>query len=305
MVAHVGERRRIVPGASAADNENSREMDNPLSGTRLAFIGAGVMAESMIAGLLKNALVAPEQIVGSHPRDDRRRRLEERFGIRTLESNREAAMGADFVLLTIKPQVLQSVMRQLFGRLEPEQVVVSVIAGAPIDVLVTGLGHETVVRVMPNTPAQIGQGMSVWSATTGVSEDQRRKIQAVLTALGKEIWVDEEKYVDMATALSGTGPTYVFLMMEALIDAGVHMGFSRRVAEEIVLQTVSGSVAFARDSGKHMAELRNMVTSPGGTSAEAIYQMEKGGLRTVLSRAVYAAYQRTQVLASRERQEGS
>ena len=106
----------------------------------------------------------------------------------------------------------------------------------------------------------------------------------------------------MATALSGTGPTYVFLMMEALIDAGVHMGFSRRIAEQIVLQTVSGSVAFARDSGKHMAELRNMVTSPGGTSAEAIYQMEKGGLRTVLSRAVYAAYQRTQMLAERERQ---
>ena len=126
------------------------------------------------------------------------------------------------------------------------------------------------------------------------------RVQAVLSALGEELWVEEEKYIDMATALSGTGPTYVFLMMEALIDAGVHMGFPRRIAEQIVLQTVAGSVAFARDSGKHMAELRNMVTSPGGTSAEAIYQMEKGGLRTVLSRAVYAAYQRTQVLAGRE-----
>ena len=159
------------------------------------------------------------------------------------------------------------------------------------------------MRVMPNTPAQVGQGMSVWTTTPGVTDTQRLRVQAVLGALGEELWVEEEKYVDMATALSGTGPTYVFLMMEALIDAGVHMGFPRRIAEQIVLQTVSGSVAFARDSGKHMAELRNMVTSPGGTSAEAIYQMEKGGLRTVFSRAVYAAYQRTQVLAGRERQQ--
>jgi pyrroline-5-carboxylate reductase len=138
----------------------------------------------------------------------------------------------------------------------------------------------------------------VWAATPEVSEPQRQAIRTILAALGEEIYVDDEKYVDMATALSGTGPTYVFLVMEALIDAGVHMGFPRRIAEEIVLQTVSGSVDFARASGKHMAELRNMVTSPGGTSAEAIYQMEKGGLRTVLSRAVYAAYQRTQSLAA-------
>jgi pyrroline-5-carboxylate reductase len=275
---------------------------NPLGDARIAFVGAGVMAESMIAGLLKGALVSADNVVASHPREDRRQRLEERFGIATTESNRDAAHGADLVLLTIKPQVLQAVMRQLSGTLSPQQVVVSVIAGAPIDVLVSGLSHQSVVRVMPNTPAQVGQGMSVWSTTPGVTDTQRLRVQAVLRALGEELWVEEEKYVDMATALSGTGPTYVFLMMEALIDAGVHMGFPRRIAEQIVLQTVSGSVAFARDSGKHMAELRNMVTSPGGTSAEAIYQMEKGGLRTVLSRAVYAAYQRTQVLAGRERE---
>lgn len=290
-----------MPDASARDGNDALDLENPLADARIAFVGAGVMAEAMIAGLLKKAMIPPERIVASHPREDRRHKLSERFGILTAESNRESADGADLVLLTIKPQVLQSVMRQLFGSLTPEQVVVSVIAGAPVDVLVTGLGHESVVRVMPNTPAQVGQGMSVWCTTPGVTESQRQRVQAILGALGEELWVEEEKYVDMATALSGTGPTYVFLMMEALIDAGVHMGFPRRIAEQIVLQTVSGSVAFARDSGKHMAELRNMVTSPGGTSAEAIYQMEKGGLRTVLSRAVYAAYQRTQVLANRER----
>jgi len=279
--------------------ENSRH-EGVLEGTNLAFVGAGVMAESMIAGLLNRGLVAPAQIVASHPREDRRRRLVDRFGIRTVEGNREAATQSDLVLLTVKPQVLTAVMRQLHGRLEPRQVAISIIAGASIDKLSRGLGHDAIVRVMPNTPAQVGQGMIVWTCTGDVDDAQRARVRAVLGALGEELWVEEEKYVDMATALSGTGPTYVFLMMEALIDAGVHMGFPRRIAEEIVLQTVSGSVAFARASGKHMAELRNMVTSPGGTSAEAIYQMEKGGLRTVFSRAVYAAYQRTQSLGKEE-----
>lgn len=293
-----------MPDTRASGGEDVSIPVNPLAGARIAFIGAGVMAESMIAGLLKRSLLPPGNVVASHPRADRRAKLMERFGIEATETNQSAATGADIVVLTIKPQVLRGVMRQLQSVLTPDQVVVSVIAGAPIDVLVEGLDHKSVVRVMPNTPAQVGQGMSVWCTTPGVTEKQRQRIQAVLNALGEELWVDDEKYVDMATALSGTGPTYVFLMMEALIDAGVHMGFPRRIAEQIVLQTVSGSVAFARDSGKHMAELRNMVTSPGGTSAEAIYQMEKGGLRTVLSRAVYAAYQRTQTLADRERSAG-
>lgn len=146
---------------------------------------------------------------------------------------------------------------------------------------------------MPNTPAQIGEGMTVWTATPQVNEDQRKQIKAIFGALGRELYVEEEKMVDMATALSATGPTYTFLMMEGLIDAGVHLGFSRHVSQELVLQTMLGSVLFARESGKHPAELRNMVTSPGGTSAEAIYQMEKGSLRTVLSKAVWAAYRRT------------
>ncbi|MEA2531968.1 MAG: pyrroline-5-carboxylate reductase [Thermomicrobiales bacterium] len=287
--------------ADAAADEND---DGVLAGTRLAFVGAGVMAEAMIAGLLDRRLVAPEQIVASHPREDRRKRLVDRFGIRAVDGNREAATQSDLVLLTVKPQVLTAVMRQLHGRLEPRQVAISIIAGASIDKLSRGLGHDAIVRVMPNTPAQVGQGMMVWTSTEDVNEEQRGRVRAVLGALGEELWVEEEKYVDMATALSGTGPTYVFLMMEALIDAGVHMGFPRRIAEEIVLQTVAGSVAFARASGKHMAELRNMVTSPGGTSAEAIYQMEKGGLRTVFSRAVWAAYQRTQTLGKEEPEKG-
>jgi pyrroline-5-carboxylate reductase len=258
------------------------------------------MAESMIAGLLGKGIVTPDQIVASHPRQDRRERLVERLGIEAVETNFAAATNADLVFLTIKPQVLSTVIEELRGHLSSNQVVVSILAGASLGLLRRGLEHGAVIRVMPNTPAQIGEGMSVWCGTSDVSDHRKAQVRAALAALGEEIEVDTEKYVDMATALSGTGPTYVFMMMEALIDAGVHMGFPRRLAEEIVLQTVSGSVDFARHSGKHMAELRNMVTSPGGTSAEAIYQMEKGSLRTVLSKAAFAAYQRTQTLSAEQ-----
>jgi pyrroline-5-carboxylate reductase len=282
--------------SASAESDSSAVFD-----ARLAFVGAGVMAESMIAGLLRRNVVRPSQISASHPRSDRREKLGERFNVVSVESNADVVGNTEFVLLTVKPQALSGVMREVGPHLSPDQVVISIIAGADIAVLSSGLKHHSIVRVMPNTPAQIGEGMMVWAATPQVSESQREGVRTILSALGEELYVDEEKYVDMATALSGTGPTYVFLMMEALIDAGVHMGFPRRIAERIVLQTVSGSVDFARASGKHMAELRNMVTSPGGTSAEAIYQMEKGGLRTVFSRAVYSAYLRTQTLADEQR----
>jgi pyrroline-5-carboxylate reductase len=282
------------------DENDADSTRDALANARLGFVGAGVMAEAMIAGLLNKRLLRPDQILVSHPRANRREHLVGKYGVRAVEENREASKESDLLLLTVKPQVLKPVMKQLYGSLEPRQVVLSIIAGASIGALAQGLAHSAIVRVMPNTPAQIGRGMMVWTTTPSVDDLSLGRVRAVLGALGEELWVEDEKYVDMATALSGTGPTYVFLMMEALIDAGVHMGFPRRIAEQIVLQTVAGSVDFAKDSGKHMAELRNMVTSPGGTSAEAIYQMEKGSLRTVYSRAVYAAYQRTRSLAQED-----
>ena len=278
---------------------------NNLQRVQLAFVGCGVMAEAIIAGLLKNQLVKPEQVVGSHPRQDRREELLVKYGIRVAEHNRdvlssERSAAADdassIVFLTVKPQRLGGILAELKGGLELGQLVVSIVAGARIDTLADDLQHRTIVRAMPNTPAQIGQGMTVWTATPEVTEGQRLQIQTVFGALGRELQVEEEKMIDMATALSATGPTYTFLVMEALIDAGVHLGFSRHMAQELVLQTMLGSVLFARESVKHPAELRNMVTSPGGTSAEAIYQMEKGTLRTVLSKAVWAAYRRAATL---------
>ena len=172
---------------------------------------------------------------------------------------------------------------------------------AKMQTITDGLLHAAIVRTMPNTPAQIGEGVTAWTASPAVNEKQETQVRALLEALGKAVHVENERQIDMATALSATGPTYIFLVMEALIDAGVHMGFSRHVAEELVHQAMLGSVLFARESHKHPAELRNMVTSPGGTSAEAIYQMEKGSLRTVLSKAVWAAFQRAESLGNQRK----
>jgi pyrroline-5-carboxylate reductase len=280
-----------------------------LRGAQLSFVGVGVMAEAMIAGLLRRQLVERAQVVGSHPRAARREELQTQYGIRMVESNREAATlavdsrqeetaAASVVVLAVKPQRIAGVLKELKGALSlaPPQLVLSVVAGARIETISAELAHPSVVRAMPNTPAQIGQGMTAWTATPQLSERQLEVVRALLGALGREMYVENENMIDMATALSATGPTYIFMMMEALVDAGVHMGFSRHVAEEMVIQTMLGSVLFARETHKHPAELRNMVTSPGGTSAEAIYQMEKGSLRTVLSKAVYAAYQRAVAL---------
>ena len=274
----------------------------PLQAKRLAFIGGGTMAEAMIRGVLDKHLVPPSHIFVTGPRRERRAELTKRFGVKALASNVEAAQGAHIVVLSVKPQILPTVLRELRGKLRADQLVVSIIAGAPLAVLRDGLDHATIVRAMPNTPAQIGMGITAWCATANVERDQRDRAKAILGALGEEIEVEEEGMVDMATALSGTGPTYVFLLMEALVDAGVHLGFSRRVAEELVLRTVEGSAAFARRSGRHLAELRNMVPSPGGTSAAAIYELEKGTMRTVLSRAVYAAFVRTRELGAEAQQ---
>jgi pyrroline-5-carboxylate reductase len=208
-------------------------------------------------------------------------------------SNLEAARDADVLLLSVKPQTLTKVGHELGGHLRPDQLLVSIVAGANCNVLTNLLDHRQVVRSMPNTPAQIGRGMTVWYATPEVTELQREQARVLLRALGTDLQVEDERFVEMATAVSGTGPAYVFLVMEALIDAAVHLGFPRHIAHDLVIETLEGSTAFAKATAEHPAVLRNMVTSPGGTSAAAIHEMESGRLRTVLSEAVWASYRRT------------
>jgi pyrroline-5-carboxylate reductase len=266
---------------------------SPLTNRRIATVGSGVMAEAMIAGLLRGSLVEPGQVVASHPRSERREQLVSAYGIRVEAANVDAIEGADVVVLAIKPQMLARVGREIGPHLRRGQLVLSIIAGATTAALTGILGHDQVVRSMPNTPARLGKGMTVWYATPETTPEQRAQASALLGALGVELEVDDEKMVAMATAVSGTGPTYVFLVMEALIDSAVHLGFPRHVAHDLVIETLEGSTLFAKQSGMHPAELRNMVTSPGGTSAAALHELESGRLRTVLSEAVWAAYRRT------------
>lgn len=261
----------------------------------ISFIGGGVMGEAMIQSLVSKNLVIPTKITASEPRQKRREELQ-KYGIKVTSENREAARNSGVVVFSVKPQDLKSVLSELKGLLKPDQLILSIVAGARLATIGEGLAHNAIVRVMPNTPAQIGEGISVWTATPGVSQEQLGQTRTILQALGKELYMREERFLDMATAVSGTGPTYVFLVMEAMIDAAVHLGFPRHVAYELVTETMRGSIMYAMRSGKHPAELRNMVTSPGGTSAAALYQLEKGSLRTVLSKAIWAAYERSKSL---------
>lgn len=260
---------------------------------QITFIGPGVMAEAMTARLLERSIFSPDEIVLSGPRAGRLQDLSERFSITTTTENRPAVAEASVVVLSVKPQSLDEVLEDLRGAIPAEALVLSIIAGARLVDLVRGLEHTAVVRSMPNTPAQVGAGITVWAATEAVSPDQLECAREILTAFGQEVFLEDEDYLDMATALSGTGPAYVFLMMEAMVDAGVHLGFPRRIAEQLVVQTVKGSVAFYEHSPRHLARLRNQVTSPGGTSAAALYYLEKAGVRTALSRAIWAAYERS------------
>ena len=264
---------------------------------KIAFIGSGAMGEAMIAGLLRDGLARPESLLAADVRAERVADLHQKYGVISKTDNAEAIAAADVVILSVKPQRLTEVLHALKGRIPAGALVLSIVAGATIDKIGRGLGHKSVVRSMPNTPAQIGQGITVWIPSAAVSPEQRETARMVLSALGEQVMVDDENYLDMATALSGTGPAYVFLFMESMIDAGVHMGFSRRVAEQLVVETLKGSVAYYQKINQqddvHVAALRNQVTSPGGTSAEALYYLEKAGFRTAVSRAIWAAYQRS------------
>jgi pyrroline-5-carboxylate reductase len=265
---------------------------------KIAFIGPGVMAEAMIAGLIRQSVASPDSLLASGPRLERGEELQEMYGIEPYTDNAAAARQADVVVLSVKPQRLERVLIGLRGAIKPSALVLSIVAGASIEKIGDGLGHKRIVRSMPNTPAQIGEGITVWTAAPEVSEDQHEMARQILGALGDEIFVEEEYYLDMATALSGTGPAYVFLFMEAMVDAGVHLGFPRRIAEMLVAQTVRGSVDYyqKRSDPVHLARLRNQVTSPGGTSAAALYYLEKAGFRTAISRAIWAAFERSQEL---------
>jgi pyrroline-5-carboxylate reductase len=262
---------------------------------RIAFVGGGAMGEAMVKCLLTKNVASPQDIVISDISSVRRGLLSREYGVSTLADNKKAVANADLIILAVKPQNLPQVMEEIKTP-SPEQLVLSIVAGATLSSLCQGLNHSSVIRAMPNMPAQIGEGMTIWTATAETERREKELAQTVLRALGKEIYVSDERYLDMATALSGSGPAYVFLFIEALIDAGVHIGLPRNVAQEMVIQTILGSTLTAERTGKHPADLKNMVTSPGGITTEALLQLEKGRFRSLLLKAVAAAYKKAKHL---------
>lgn len=263
---------------------------------KIALIGPGVMGEAILSGLINSKVCTGEQICIWGPEAERNNHLRTQYHVLVAQNNAEAVENADFIVLAVKPQRFSQVAKSIKGKIHNDAVVLSIIAGVTLENLRTALENDNIVRAMPNTPARIAKGITVWTATESVTETQKESAVDLFKALGEEVFVDDESYLDMATAVSGTGPAYVFLFMEAMIDAAVHLGFPRRIAEQLVAQTVLGSVEFYKSSHDHPAKLRNDVTSPGGTSAEALYYLEKAGFRTAISRAILAAYERSQEL---------
>jgi pyrroline-5-carboxylate reductase len=263
---------------------------------RIGIVGAGTMGEAIIKGLLGKGLCGPDRLVASAPREERRTFLQYEYGVRAVKSNAEAVADATTVILCMKPQTFSTVLPELREHFNERQVVVSIAAGVTLHTLEHGANHAAAIRSMPNTPCLVGEGMTVWVASPAVSEPQLDEARAIFGALGRQMQVSNESFLNMATSISGCGPAYLFLLMEALTDAGVQIGLPRYMADELVTQTVLGAARLAQETGRHPATLKNAVTSPGGTAAQALYHLEKGGLRSTLAEAVLAAFHRAQNL---------
>jgi pyrroline-5-carboxylate reductase len=265
---------------------------------KIAFIGGGNMGEAILAAVLEKGLSTPGDVCIGDVSEERCQRLRNHYGVAVTESNREAVVNKDVVIFAVKPQNLADVMNGLNGYINSNQLVLSIVAGVKVDTLCQGLGHSCVVRAMPNTPAKVGFGMSAWTVAAGVTEEQKIQARAILNAMGREIYFKDEAYLDMATAVSGSGPAYFFLLAEALVDAAVRIGLPRKEAGELVSQTMLGSAYLMQKSDKAAAELRQDVTSRGGTTEHAMQVFEEGGFAGLVNDAVRAAYNRARELGS-------
>jgi pyrroline-5-carboxylate reductase len=263
---------------------------------QLAFIGVGNMGEAILRGLVEREAVRPDQVRASHPRAERREALGERYGVATFASNAEAARGADVVVLCVKPQIFRTVLAEVGPVLSDDTLTLSIAAGVPIAAMERSLHREArVVRVMPNTPCLVGAGASAIAPGPHATEADLALAERIFEAVGVTVQVDES-LIDAATGLSGSGPAYVFLVIEALADGGVKVGLSRGRALKLAAQTVFGAAQLLIQSGEHPGRLKDQVTSPGGTAIAGIHTLESGGLRRTLIDAVEAATERARVL---------
>lgn len=271
-------------------------MPDRLTNMRIAFIGGGVMAQAIISGVKETGLDA--SIIVGEPSEVQRETLQNDLGVEVTPCNRDAADGADIVVLSVKPQQLDTVADELKSTLSADQTVLSIMAGVKMQSIGLKLNHAKLIRVMPNTPVQIRKGLSAWTASKEVDQATLDFVSNMLRAVGDALKFDDEKSIDIATALSGSGPGYVYVFIEALAEAGVELGLPVHIARHLASQTVLGSAALQRESGKHPAELRDMVTSPGGTTSSGLAALENGGFRATIADAVRAAFERGEELAA-------
>lgn len=260
---------------------------------RIAFVGSGVMAEVMIKGLLTRGVISPDRIWAAGPRQERADQLIASYGVRGTTDNLEAVASADIVVLSVKPQTLAKVLKQIRGGIRHEHLVMSIIAGARMATIASALGHPAIVRCMPNLPCQIHRGMTIWTATREVAEPVREHVRSILQTMGKEIYVPDETDVDRATAVNGTGPALIAHFVKSIEDGANFIGESRSLARRSVLETILGTAEMILSSDRHMGELIDSVTSPGGTTSRALHVLHQGRFSAVLTDAIDAAYRRT------------
>jgi pyrroline-5-carboxylate reductase len=267
---------------------------------RLAVLGGGKMGEALIAGLASTAWCAPEEITVTGRRAERLAELVEKYGVNSSLDNAQAISGVDLMVLAVKPQDLEVLLEQITMGVRPEQTVLSLVAAIPTRFIENRLSDSIpVVRAMPNTPAVVHEGMAGMAAGKYADETHLSLAREVLEQVGRVVTVPEV-YLDAVTSISGSGPAYFALLAEAMIEGGILLGLSREVSTELVVQTMLGSAKLLRDAGMHPVELREMVTSPGGTTIRAIRVLEQSGVRAAFLNAIQAAMERSTELASGE-----
>eukprot|EP00730_Choanoeca_flexa_P012838 TRINITY_DN4668_c0_g1_i2.p1 TRINITY_DN4668_c0_g1~~TRINITY_DN4668_c0_g1_i2.p1 ORF type:complete len:366 (+),score=92.70 TRINITY_DN4668_c0_g1_i2:117-1214(+) len=259
----------------------------------VTVVGAGAMAHAMMAGLISNQVLDPAQVTVTDIHQKRLDTFSSSFQVSTTTDNVAAVEQADLIVLAIKPQSLPKLAQTVTSHIHEDDLVLSIMAGCGIDKLKSSLKCDNIVRSMPNTPAAVAKSMTVWTCEDTVSQEHRDMAVQLIEGFGQAMFVQEERYMDMVTALSGTGPSYFYLIMEAMIDSGVHLGLTRQMSRQLVVETMFGSVCLARETNQHPAMLRESITSPGGTSSAALHALERGNLRSVLSDSVWAAYRRS------------
>ncbi len=268
--------------------------------TKLAVLGGGRMGEALVAGLLASGWSVPEDLVVTGRRSDRLAELSKSYGVRTSLDNVEAVSGAEMVVVAVKPQDIEGLLSDISPHVRADQTVVSIVAAIPTSFIESRLGNRVpVVRAMPNTPAVVHEGMAAVAAGTHARPEHLARATEVLAHVGRVASVPES-YLDAVTAISGSGPAYFALLAEAMIEAGILLGLSREVSTELVVQTMLGSAKLLRDEHMHPVELREMVTSPGGTTIRAIHVLEQSGVRAAFLNAIQAAMERARELAHPE-----